>query len=214
MEKLWVKGKVSESLLIAMLLALVGGYLDIYTYLARGKVFANTQTGNLVLLGYNVAEGNWEKVAYYLLAILAFVVGIWVSKFIEHKFRSRKYFDWLHMVLVVESAVLLLVMWIPEDRWNFLANMSISFCCALQVQGFRKVNGNAYSTVMFTGNLKNLAERFSHYWLTKDLNALENALTFLSIILMFVMGGWLGALTTKALQIGRASCRERVYVLV
>ena len=39
-----------ELLLIAWLLALVGGYLDAYAYLAHGKVFANAQTGNVVFL--------------------------------------------------------------------------------------------------------------------------------------------------------------------
>lgn len=194
--KILYKGKMAESLLIAMLLALVGGYLDIYSYLARGKVFANTQTGNLVLLGYNIAQGNGKKVIYYLLSITAFIIGIWVAKWVEHRFKEGKYFQWLHMLLVIEILALLSVMFIPEGRWNVLANMIVSFACALQVQGFRKVNGNAYSTIMFTGNLKSVAERFSHYFITKDPTALENGIVYLGVIVMFVMGGWLGTLIT------------------
>ena len=37
----------SESLTAAALLALAGGLLDAYTYLCRGGVFANAQTGNI-----------------------------------------------------------------------------------------------------------------------------------------------------------------------
>lgn len=188
--------KMSESLLIGMLLAFVGGYLDIYSYLARGKVFANTQTGNLVLLGYNIAQGDMKKVIYYLLSISAFIVGVWLAKIIEHKFKGGKYFYWLHMILVIEISTLFMVMLIPEGAFNVLANMMLSFVCAMQVQSFRKVNGKAYSTVMFTGNLKNLAEQASHYYITKETEALEASLIYLSIIVMFVMGGWLGAMTT------------------
>lgn len=72
--------------------------------------------------------------------------------------------------------------------------------CALQVQGFRKVNGNSYSTVMFTGNLKNVAERFSHYSITKEREALENGIVYLGVTLMFIIGGWLGALITMEYQ--------------
>ena len=174
MEGMLKKGKMAESLSIAMLLALVGGYLDIYSYLARGKVFANTQTGNLVLLGYNMAQGNLEKMIYYLLPISFFAFGVWLAKIIEYKVGEGKHFDWLHVLLGIEIGMLFMVMFIPEGKFNVVANIMVSFICGLQVQGFRKVNGNAYSTVMFTGNLKNVAERFAHYSLTKEREALEN----------------------------------------
>ena len=41
---------MSESFLIAALLSVSGGLQDAYTYVARGKVFANAQTGNIVFL--------------------------------------------------------------------------------------------------------------------------------------------------------------------
>ena len=41
--------QMSETILIGTLLALAGGFLDAYTYICRGGVFANAQTGNIVL---------------------------------------------------------------------------------------------------------------------------------------------------------------------
>ena len=41
--------QMSDSFRIGAILAAVGGFLDAYTYLARGQVFANAQTGNIVL---------------------------------------------------------------------------------------------------------------------------------------------------------------------
>ena len=38
----------SESFLVGALLAVSGGFLDAYTYLCRGGVFANAQTGNMI----------------------------------------------------------------------------------------------------------------------------------------------------------------------
>ena len=46
---------------IASVFAIVGGFLDAYSYLARGHVFANAQTGNVVLLGVRAAAGNWTS---------------------------------------------------------------------------------------------------------------------------------------------------------
>lgn len=181
-----------------MLLAFVGGYLDIYTYLARGKVFANTQTGNLVLLGYSIAEGNGKKVIYYSLSILFFSLGVALAKLVEYKFHENHEFLWIHVTLGIEMAALFAVMFIPNGKHNVLANIIVSFVCALQVQSFRKVNGNAYSTTMFTGNLKNAAERLSHYAITKDKDALKNGFIYMAVIIMFVLGAGVGDLLTRA----------------
>ena len=67
--------QMSDSFRIGAVLALVGGFLDAYTYLFRGQVFANAQTGNIVLMGIQFAEGNWSKAFVYFIPIFAFVIG-------------------------------------------------------------------------------------------------------------------------------------------
>ena len=54
--------QVSESFELGILLAIVGGYLDAYTYLSRGHIFANAQTGNIVLLGRNTTDLSFSFV--------------------------------------------------------------------------------------------------------------------------------------------------------
>lgn len=49
------KKHISESFRLAAVLALVGGFLDAYTYICRGQVFSNAQTGNIVLVGLALA---------------------------------------------------------------------------------------------------------------------------------------------------------------
>ncbi len=51
-----ISNQPSESLILGLFLAFVGGFLDAYTYVARDHVFANAQTGNIVLLGINIME--------------------------------------------------------------------------------------------------------------------------------------------------------------
>ena len=62
-----VSTQMSESMTLAVFLTLAGGFQDAYSYNCRGKVFANAQTGNIVLLGQNLAQGNWDLVLRYLL---------------------------------------------------------------------------------------------------------------------------------------------------
>lgn len=47
---------IAEFYGVGVMLAIVGGYLDAYTYISRDHVFANAQTGNMVLLAINIKE--------------------------------------------------------------------------------------------------------------------------------------------------------------
>ena len=40
-----------------------------------GAGFANAQTGNIVLLGQNIASGNFQNALHYLFPLLAFLAG-------------------------------------------------------------------------------------------------------------------------------------------
>lgn len=51
--------QISESLPLGLLLALSGGLMDAYSYVCRGKVFANAQTGNILLFAVNLSERNY-----------------------------------------------------------------------------------------------------------------------------------------------------------
>jgi uncharacterized membrane protein YoaK (UPF0700 family) len=49
-----------ENLPTGLLLAGAGGFLDAYTFVGRGGVFANAQTGNIVLLAVAAGERHWQ----------------------------------------------------------------------------------------------------------------------------------------------------------
>ena len=68
--------QMSESFLIAAFLSVSGGLQDAYTYIFRGKVFANAQTGNIVLLGLSLAQGQWRTALQYVLPIVVFALGV------------------------------------------------------------------------------------------------------------------------------------------
>ena len=45
--------QMSETIKLGILLALSGGFMDAYSYIQRDQVFANAQTGNMLLFGVN-----------------------------------------------------------------------------------------------------------------------------------------------------------------
>jgi uncharacterized membrane protein YoaK (UPF0700 family) len=82
--------QMSDSFFLGILLAIVGGFLDAYSYVLRGEVFANAQTGNIVLLGLSIAEGNIRKALYYLIPILAFVLGVITAEIVKKKYKENQ----------------------------------------------------------------------------------------------------------------------------
>ncbi|MBQ6808084.1 MAG: DUF1275 domain-containing protein [Firmicutes bacterium] len=187
------KIQMSDSYGIGALLALAGGFLDAYTYLCRGGVFANAQTGNIVLFGVKLAELQWAAALEYLLPIFAFFIGIFFAEMIKRRFREQTGVHWRQIILAVEILILLLVAWLPQSR-DMLANTLVSFICSIQVEGFRKVHGNPYATTMCTGNLRSATEQLYLYRLSHDRSQLKRSLEYYGIILFFVLGAALGAL--------------------
>lgn len=70
---------MSEAFIVSVFLALGGGFQDAYTYMVRDHVFANAQTGNVVLMSTHLFGGEWAAALRYLLPLLAFVAGVLVA---------------------------------------------------------------------------------------------------------------------------------------
>lgn len=189
--------QMSETFLMGTLLALTGGFLDAYTYISRGGVFANAQTGNIVLLGLNMASGQWSRVLYYLAPIIAFVLGIFLAESIRGKCMYNRKMHWRQLVLILEMLVLLFVAVLPQGKFDMIANVAVSFICAMQVESFRKVNGNAFATTMCTGNLRSGTERLYRFGRTGEVKELEKSLQYYGIILIFIIGAMAGMWLTK-----------------
>ena len=146
-------GQASESLRLGLLLAVVGGFLEAYTFLSRGGVFANCETGNLVLLGLYLAQGQVSRAMTYLPPILAFFCGVLLTNSIRRRAAPHPRLHWRQVTVLFEAACLAVVAFIPYGRWEDIAVTAlVSFACSIQVQSFRKVRGSAYATTMCTGN--------------------------------------------------------------
>ena len=184
--------QMSERFRVGALLALTGGLLDAYTYVMRGGVFANAQTGNIVLLGVRAIAGDWGHVLHYLLPILAFAVGVIAAELIKSRFRYTQPVHWRQISLGIELAVLLCVAVLPQTM-DAVANVAVSFVCAVQVESFRKVHGNAFATTMCTGNLRSGTEQFYQFLRTGQRDHLHRAAQYGGIILFFIAGAALGA---------------------
>lgn len=193
---------MSEALPLGLLLALTGGILDAYTYLNRGAVFATAETGNLVLLGVNLAMGHWLKVIYYLLPISSYAAGLLVT-LAFHRRSDKLFFHWRQFVVLTECLVVLLATIIPQGELDPLVNCMIAFISAMQVQTFRKFRGCACATTMCTGNLRSGVEALYFHLADKEPGSLDRARVYFGLIASFVTGAVISSLLAP-LFAGRA----------
>lgn len=188
--------QTSESFRLSAILSFSGGLQDAYTYNVRGNVFANAQTGNVVLMSQNFMMKNWNCGIHYMLPLISFAAGVFITEQIECRYKSGKGVHWRQLVLLIEIVLLGIVGLMPTDL-NIVANMLVSFACAMQVQAFRKVHGYGYASTMCIGNLRSGTESLSRFLRNKDRASLNKALHFFGIILIFAIGAGVGGILSN-----------------
>ena len=190
----WLKsrnGQMSEALLTVAFLTVSGGLQDAYSYCVRGQVFANAQTGNIVLMSKNLFEGQWASCLRYLIPLLAFALGVLVAELVRGRCKALHRVHWRQLIILAEIVLLFGVGYLPAAV-DLLANALVSFACAMQVQSFRKVNGNACASTMCIGNLRSGMEAFTGFLRTGSIPALKKAGQYFCLIGLFAFGAGLG----------------------
>lgn len=181
--------QVSESIELGIILALVGGFMDVYSYMGRGGVFANAQTGNILLTGVHISEGNFALAAQFFLPVLSFALGIMGSDLVHERFGNR--IHWRQVTVALEAVILFTVSFMGTEQ-NLAANCLTSLACGMQVESFRKIHGRGVATTMCIGNLRSALQSVDDYIVTHNRGFLENGLLYFGVIACFVVGAILG----------------------
>jgi uncharacterized membrane protein YoaK (UPF0700 family) len=191
------RGQMSEAMITMVFLTLSGGFQDAYTFFTRGRVFANAQTGNIVLMSERFFSGDWAGGLRYLAPLSAFALGVLLTERVRRRCHTWERLHWRQLVVLCEIAILGLVGFLPNTL-NMEANALVSFACAMQVQAFRKVNGYAYASTMCIGNLRSGMEALEGYLDSHEKPVLRKALNYFAIVALFALGAGLGSVISPA----------------
>ncbi|GGL96746.1 YoaK family protein [Nakamurella endophytica] len=189
----------------AGLLLLVGtGYVDAYTFLEHGGVFAEAMTGNLVLIAVGALRP--EVVAFWrpLVAYLAFVAGVaalWLSA-TRPALRGRRHPQLA--TLLLEVVVLLAVGALPGDAPDVPVILAIAFVSGLQIAAFRTVGQAAFTTTVMTTNSMRAVVAALEAVGARSAEARRRAVGQALPLVAFVAGAFAGAAASTGLG-GRAA---------
>ena len=124
------RGQMSDSFLMAAFIIMSGGLQDAYTYCCRDKVFANAQTGNIVLMSTHLFAGDWSGVSRYFVPVLSFMAGIFVAECVHRRYKRMEKVHWRQIIILAEIVLLFVVGFLPQEV-NTFANALVSFVCAM-----------------------------------------------------------------------------------
>ena len=128
----------------------VAGFWGAYTYLLRGNVFCNAQTGNVVLMGLALGSGKWGAGLYYLVPISAYILGAFVSEFAPNPVKHRLYIRWDTVLILIEMGAVLGLGFLPEWAPAQISQVVINFVASMQYNTFRQAEGVPMATTFAT----------------------------------------------------------------
>lgn len=188
--------QISESIAVGIFLALSGGFMDAYSYINRGKVFANAETGNIILMALKVCEGKFFEAVNYLIPIISFAVGVAICEIIKYRKERINMIHWRQILVLFEIFAFIVVGFLPQEM-NRVANAIISMISGIQFATFPKIRGTAIATTMCTGNLKTGTQNMYRGIKTGDRSAIEKGLYYYVCILVFIAGTAIGYFAVK-----------------
>ncbi len=196
--KIEIENQISDSRRLAFFLSLAGGFQDAYSYVCRDHVFANAQTGNIVLMSGHLISGRFLEALHYLFPIIAFVSGIYITEWIRYIYKENNILHWRQIILFVEIIAMVFVGCLPSSM-NVLANVILSFSCAMQVSSFKKFRGIPFATTMCIGNMRSATEFLAKYHITKEKDFIYKSIHYYGAILIFALGSSLGVIFSRIL---------------
>lgn len=184
----------------------VAGFFGAFTYLLRGNIFCNAQTGNVVLMGLALGQGNWRHAGYYLIPISAYIAGAFLSELLPPLFKGRLPVRWETLLIAAEMAAALALGCLPESAPVQISQVAINFIASMQYNTFRQSEGFAMATTFATNHIRQIGVGLAHELplLRTPGHAHRKRLkAHLAMLLFFLAGTVVGTVACRLL-LGRA----------
>lgn len=157
--------------MLAVVLAIVAGFIDAHVYVHVTPVFVANMSGNLIHLGIFTGLGHWREAAGSAVAVVAFVLGVIAAvTHHDHRLRSGRSLA-ADSLLQVEAALVLVIPLLRLATGNGfsaaprLADYPVlivaAFAMGIQAAALRRVGEIAVATTYGTGAIVRIGEKLA-----------------------------------------------------
>ncbi len=176
-------------------LMVVAGFYGAYTYLLRGNVFCNAQTGNIVLMGMALGAEKWKEALYYLIPISAYMLGAFVSELLPNPVKHHLTIRWDTLLIAIEMLAVFALGFVPLSAPVQIAQVTINFVASMQYNTFRQSEGVPMSTTFATNHIRQigvgLAKEITHSHL-QDRQQRNKLWQHFAMLIFFLAGAVIG----------------------
>ena len=184
----------------------VSGFWGAFTYLLRGNVFCNAQTGNVVLMGLAIGSGEINQAIYYMVPIFAYLSGAFISEILPNPIKHRLKIRWDTLLIGIEIVIVILLGFIPESFPVQISQVAINFIASMQFNTFRQAQGTPMATTFATNHIRQigiaLAKEIQHRN-KEDKNHRIKLKKHFFMLLFFLLGAVIGTIFCNLIS-GRA----------
>jgi uncharacterized membrane protein YoaK (UPF0700 family) len=188
----------TRTLWFALLLTLANGFLDAHTYIARGGVFANVQTANVIFFAIDSSESKWAAALAHIWPLLAFIAGMALASYIKSGRVEHIVPHALRWTMAVQAVVLGIIGFVPASVPHSYVTVPISFLAAMQIGLFRSIGDLAYLPVATTGNMMRFMESGYDAFVEKHAESRRACGVYGALIVAFAIGALAGSVASLA----------------
>ena len=150
------KNKLTEGTGFLSFVTFVGGFVNAYTYMTRGKFLTNGMTGNMTKVGVALAQGNITGFIDAFTPILCAIAGAVISEIV--RVSAPKKTDWRRSALLVQAMMMAIVAFLPLSVPDVFVTRFGCLIVGYQLCLFRTCSWGAHNTTICTGNLRSVGQ--------------------------------------------------------
>ena len=187
----------AAAVISSVLITVAGGALDAWVYLAHGHVFANAQTGNVVLMMIATAGGHYAQAGSHLTSLAAFIAGLLISRQTGNLLKRMK-LNSRDIRLGVECVLLTTLGYAANTLSDHTVIACVGFIAGLQITSLSHIGGWSFNTGMTTGNLRGAVSALSKV-VSGSQEERAHALVMGALCAAFAIGALMAAWLTPRL---------------
>ncbi len=200
-----------------IIISLLGGMFDSFTFIYNDKTFCLIQTGNIVKSIINFVNGSIEEGLYDLILFLVFILGVFIFHLLNNKvFKKLRINENLINSLII-GLLLMSCIFLKFDNSsilnvnNVVNGIMLSLIGANMLTSFKEANHILYTPTMMTNNTRKMVEHFEDGLFNKNKEKIIYCLVYLLIIIAFSLGIAIVALINKYLD---EAIADRIILLI
>lgn len=200
-----------------VIISLLGGMFDSFTFIYNDKTFCLIQTGNIIKSIINLVNGSIEEGLYDLMLFLVFILGVFIFHLLNSKvFKKLRIKENLINSLII-GLLLMSCIFLKFDNSsifnvnNVVNGIMLSLIGANMLTSFKEENHILYTPTMMTNNTRKMVEHFEDGLLNKNKEKIIYCLVYLLIIIAFSLGIAIVALINKYLD---EAIADRIILLI